>query len=81
MTEADKKVLGRALVVTIFFVLLIPSGRCDTPANCTFEDIAGTWYLYETPRNGDHSIDCLNNSKYEVHMFVLRICLANHKSR
>jgi cathepsin C len=30
----------------------------DTPANCTYEDILGTWTFFETERSGDQSIDC-----------------------
>ena len=30
----------------------------DTPANCAFEDIKGTWILYEGPRTGSSDIDC-----------------------
>lgn len=32
----------------------------DTPANCTYDDIQGTWNLYETERSGDATIDCDN---------------------
>jgi len=31
---------------------------CDTPANCTYEDIEGIWDFYETARNGDADIVC-----------------------
>jgi len=32
--------------------------RADTPANCTYDDIVGSWTFYETERSGDNSIDC-----------------------
>ncbi|XP_042217955.1 dipeptidyl peptidase 1-like isoform X2 [Homarus americanus] len=30
----------------------------DTPANCLYEDIRGTWTFSETERTGDHTINC-----------------------
>jgi len=32
--------------------------RGDTPANCTYDDIVGTWNFYESQRDGDSTIDC-----------------------
>jgi len=30
----------------------------DTPANCSYEDVEGSWIFYESERSGDSSIDC-----------------------
>ncbi|XP_042217948.1 dipeptidyl peptidase 1-like isoform X2 [Homarus americanus] len=30
----------------------------DTPANCLYEDVRGTWTFSETERTGDHTINC-----------------------
>jgi len=38
--------------------LLVPAILADTPANCTFSDIAGKWVLYEGSRIYNASIDC-----------------------
>lgn len=40
------------------FGLLLPGIWADTPANCTFNDIAGKWTLYEGSRIHNGSIDC-----------------------
>ncbi|MCL4170064.1 UNVERIFIED_CONTAM: hypothetical protein GTU68_025233 [Idotea baltica] len=37
---------------------MVALSRSDTPANCSFEDIEGTWTILETARLGDSSIDC-----------------------
>jgi cathepsin C len=40
------------------FVFTVGGVLCDTPANCTYEDIEGIWDFYETARNGDADIVC-----------------------
>jgi len=44
----------------LLFVILacigIVSG--DTPANCTYEDVVGTWTFYESQRTGTKDLDC-----------------------
>ncbi|RWS20323.1 dipeptidyl peptidase 1-like protein, partial [Leptotrombidium deliense] len=32
--------------------------KCDTPANCTYDDIRGLWTFYETQRSFDRTVDC-----------------------
>jgi cathepsin C len=69
---------AQALKVFIFAILigiLTHSIRADTPANCTFEDVQGTWNFYETERNGDRTIDCLNNSKFFFFFTFLVVCI------
>ena len=51
--------LGIVFVVGLLTSLAVG----DTPANCTFEDVEGTWIFSETERDGVSSIDCLNNRK------------------
>lgn len=52
----------KAVVTTVVLVLALttPPILADTPANCTYDDIQGTWNLYETERSGDATIDCDN---------------------
>jgi len=38
--------------------LLVSTVLADTPANCTFNDVAGKWVLYEGSRTYDSSVDC-----------------------
>ncbi|XP_068228280.1 dipeptidyl peptidase 1-like [Palaemon carinicauda] len=46
--------------MNVAIILLACVGLCvaDTPGNCMYEDIKGTWKFYETERNGDNSISC-----------------------
>ena len=30
----------------------------DTPANCTYQDVVGSWIFYESERSGSSSLDC-----------------------
>lgn len=38
--------------------LLVAGARADTPANCTYQDVAGTWILYESERSQSSGLDC-----------------------
>ncbi|XP_064114817.1 dipeptidyl peptidase 1-like isoform X2 [Macrobrachium nipponense] len=44
--------------LVIIFFACVGLSMADTPANCLYEDIRGTWKLHETERNGNHSISC-----------------------
>jgi len=44
------------LLFLLFAVVGLSKG--DTPANCTYEDIVGTWTFYESERIGTRNIDC-----------------------
>jgi hypothetical protein len=36
---------------------------CDTPANCSYEDIRGKWFFHEGPRGNDKGLDCSSCKK------------------
>ncbi|XP_042217952.1 dipeptidyl peptidase 1-like isoform X2 [Homarus americanus] len=36
----------------------VAAALADTPANCLYEDVRGTWTFSETERTGDHTINC-----------------------
>ena len=42
-------------------MVLVGAGA-DTPANCTFHDVAGSWIFYQTESSGDSSVDCSRGS-------------------
>lgn len=46
----------------LFAVLvLVAAVAADTPANCTFEDVAGKWTLWEGPRGVKPGTDCVSH--------------------
>jgi len=46
------------LVWMVALALSATSVVADTPANCTFGDIQGTWIFYESERSQDSNINC-----------------------
>jgi len=38
--------------------IAISSSLADTPANCSYEDVRGSWVIHEGPRGNDKSINC-----------------------
>jgi len=55
-----------------FFLILAPLGFVagDTPANCTYDDIEGTWIFHESERSQTSDIDCSGNVAFEEKMKV-----------
>ena len=51
-----EKLLIASLVV--FFAVGVPAVWGDTPANCTYEDIVGTWLFHFGPNGYDNTLDC-----------------------
>lgn len=56
----SSSILSIATMKLITVVLLACVALCsaDTPANCMYEDIRGTWTFYETERDGDYTLNC-----------------------
>ncbi|XP_041114514.1 dipeptidyl peptidase 1 [Polyodon spathula] len=45
-------------VLLCIFVFGVRRSFCDTPANCTYEDLVGTWVFQVSNGGQDHTIDC-----------------------
>ncbi|RWS06917.1 Dipeptidyl peptidase 1-like protein [Dinothrombium tinctorium] len=51
-----------------FFILFLIFSTCsvhingDTPANCTYDDIRGSWTFFETQRSFDRNVKCDNQA-------------------
>jgi len=56
------------MILYLITILSITVGGilCDTPANCTFEDVEGAWDFYETARNGNSDIVCSKKGHHVV---------------
>lgn len=48
----------------LFSVFLYDHCTADTPANCTYEDIRGTWIFSYTQIGGDNKINCTAETSY-----------------
>ena len=53
-----EKLLILRLSLFVFFAVGVPAALGDTPANCTYEDILGTWTFYVGPTGYDNTLDC-----------------------
>lgn len=57
--------LVKISVLLAFIALYVGYSRADTPANCTYDDVVGTWTFYESERGHSSSVDCGTISKAE----------------
>ncbi|XP_042905830.1 dipeptidyl peptidase 1 [Parasteatoda tepidariorum] len=65
--------MERGWIVAALLGILVACVGADTPANCTYEDVRGTWMFYEGERSGESDLDCsnfrgptLNSMKFEL---------------
>ncbi|CAL1287405.1 unnamed protein product [Larinioides sclopetarius] len=61
------------LFVSALLALLFVFVRADTPANCTYEDIRGTWAFYEGERSGNNSVECSKYKGPSVNIFKIEL--------
>ncbi|XP_054160072.1 cathepsin C-like [Oppia nitens] len=56
------------VVILISVLVCLYSVRCDTPANCTYEDIRGVWLVSESERSAERTEKCdgTQRSLYKV---------------
>ncbi|KAK3852192.1 hypothetical protein Pcinc_041214 [Petrolisthes cinctipes] len=52
----DREMRKRGVVLLLVCWAALCAG--DTPGNCMYDDIRGTWTFYETERSGDNTINC-----------------------
>lgn len=66
-----------AIKVVVLVLCCFGSVLCDTPANCTYDDIAGKWTFYEGPRESDSSISCGNFTGATINVLRLDLRFPN----
>lgn len=53
-------------VVVVLFSSLIPIAKPDTPANCLFDDIVGTWTFYIGSGGHDRKLICSDDQPFSI---------------
>ena len=57
LSEDDMAVSIR-LTIFLLFIGELSTVLADTPANCTYEDVLGTWMFHSGPTGLDRTVDC-----------------------
>ncbi|GIY23989.1 cathepsin C [Caerostris extrusa] len=65
------------LLIVCSFIFVLSCVKCDTPANCTYEDIRGEWVFLEGKRESNSSIDCNNFSGPIAHTLKITLRFPN----
>merc|ERR1712212_1424774 len=65
----------RMWLVVVAFAAVAGLGSADTPAECMYEDIRGTWTFVETERDGDNTVDCGTDEDLGFDAFTTTITL------
>lgn len=50
--------MGLSRLVLCVLLIWVESSRADTPANCTYEDLLGTWVFQVSKGGHDKTINC-----------------------
>ena len=58
------------MLLAALLVALLPSVLADTPANCSYEEISGTWLFHIGQKGSDNSIDCSSFTAAETELKV-----------
>ena len=67
-SRAINKLVRMAVLAQVILLCLgiWGSAVCDTPGNCSYEDIKGTWNFHVGKKVGDRTIDCSEMGAYVV---------------
>jgi cathepsin C len=72
-------------VVVLYIVAIFAGIYADTPANCTFEDVQGTWTFYIGENGHDNTIKCDASFKIvaqiRVHLLFPDVALDDNYNR
>ena len=81
VSEMCTMLLFKLLVLATIFSTI----EADTPANCTFEDVKGTWTFYIGENGNDNTIKCDSSFKVvtelRVHLLFPDVVLDDNYSR
>ena len=65
------------ILVAICLLSAVGKSLQDTPANCTYEDIRGSWLFQEGPRGQSKSVDCSSKKPNVTSSFVINLEFPN----
>ena len=64
--------MRRVTLLIILYAVFVTEICCDTPANCTYEEVKGTW-IFQLGKGGhDRTIECSKQCKV-FHSFISKI--------
>lgn len=50
--------LGSLLSALLLLLYVAGTAHCDTPANCTYPDLLGTWIFHVGPGGSQRDVNC-----------------------
>ena len=53
------------LPLVVLLALSLPAALADTPANCSYEEIVGTWLFHIGEKGFDNTVHCLDTFQVE----------------
>jgi hypothetical protein len=68
-------VLFSYLLIIFSLNIFVHKVKADTPANCTYEDVHGSWQFFESQKGLDKTVDCKSTSKDLVEKLSFEILI------